>query len=265
MRFLQAGVLLLGALMYVALILFSGDLTSSSNLQWILVIAGAWNLLFLIMTVLVVIDGIRRIRAEKTQELATGVLVVKLAAIPFFVLNFVVLGVLALGGALVFLFGGMVLLVGVAVGIGLTYLAMLSTSVYSWAAIALLRREGVIKPWLAAMYTFFSLVFVLDTVAGVLLFGHARRRPTLALGIVLLSFGVGSAVAGVVIDQTMGWDPDYGVNGFTWISVVGMVILLVAVGVSLLLIPALRREARHLAPAEEGTIASATPDRVLSD
>ena len=253
MRILQAGVMLLGALMYGAVIVFPEAL-SSSNLPWTFVIGGVWNLLLLMATVVVIVDSIQKIRAKKTQQLATDVLVVKLAAIPFFVLNFVVLANLTVLGLGLIIFGGMVLWVVVAIGAGLTYMVVLSTSVYAWAAIVQIRRDGIIKPWLAVLYAILSLVFVTDTATGILLFGHGRRRPKLALVIVLLSFGLGLAGVGLGLDLSF---------GFGWISVAGIVALLAAIVVGVVLLPALRRESGRLAPPGGITTGEVTPDRVL--
>ena len=200
-RFVQAGVLLLGAVMYALVIAFAGELSKAGNAHLTFFIVGGWNTLVFAVTALAVVDGVRKVRTGRTRELATGALLVKLAAIPFFVLNFIVLGVLALGGMVVFILGGVVLLFAVWIGIGLTYLTMLSTSVYSWAAIARLRREKTIGTGLAALYTILSFGFVTDTATGVLLFGHSRRRPGLALVIVLVTVGAVLAVPGLLIND----------------------------------------------------------------
>jgi hypothetical protein len=243
--------MLLGALMWVAIGAFGSNLATNTDIQWFLVIAGAWNLLLIIVTivvVVVVVDSIRKIRAKKTQLLATDVLVVKLAAIPFFALNFVALLMLTIFGAGMFLFGGLVLWVVAGVGIGLTYLAILSTSVYAWAAIAQLRREGIIKPWLAVLCAILSLIPVTDTATGVLLFGQARRRPMLALVIVMLSFALtfASVVLGLYsyFNQLGGGGSALWMYGFGWIGIVGVVALLAAMVGTVALLPALRREAR---------------------
>jgi hypothetical protein len=201
---IQAGTLILGSAMYALLIAFTSQLTTADNIWLTLVVAGVWITLVCVVTALVVVDAVAKIRAGQTWDLASDGLVVKLVSIPFFLLNFAVLSVLGLMGALIFIFGGFVLLFASWVGIGLTYLTMLSTSVYVWATIARLRRDRVIGTGLAVLYTLFTFIFVTDIVAAILLFGHSRRRPGLALVIVMLALGVILTVAGLLSPDLSG-------------------------------------------------------------
>jgi hypothetical protein len=70
---------------------------------------------------------------------------------------------------------GIALIFVVLISVVLTYLAMVSTSVYGWASVRALRREGRISRGLAVLYSLLLLVFVADIVAGILLFAHSRR------------------------------------------------------------------------------------------
>ena len=271
-RFVQPAVLLIGAAMYIAVIAFSFQLSRGDTVQWNLVIVGAWNLLLLAATVIAIVDGVRGIRARKTRRLATDVLVVKLAAIPFFVLNYFVLAFLFIGGGAIFLFGGFVLWGAAAIGTGLTYLALLSTSVYAWAAIAQLRGERVIGTGLTIAYVIMSLVFVTDIVAGVLLFGHARRRPRLALVVLLLSVGLVVIAFGLV-----GLFGGFGYVPFQYPSEVDpiaiVVIILFSVGLAVI-VPTiivsvarrstLRDERQRAAVAVRTSTESDTSDRVFA-
>ena len=242
--------MLLGAGIYVASLSVSGQWDFSDYQPLVLPVAGGWNLLLLVVTIMVIVDSIRKLRANETKQLAIGAFLVKLAAIPFFALNFVVLALLFVTGGLIFVVGGMALWVVVVIGSGLTYLAMLSTSVYAWAAIAQLRRERTIGTGLAVLYTLLSLVFVGDIATGILLFGHYRRRPRLALVIVLLAFGLVMAVAGVGIGLAL-FDPDPATAPYILTcSVVGGAALLVSIAISVVLIPGVRREARQAALAD---------------
>ena len=253
--------MLLGAGMYAAVILVSpfafGEWTLTEYQPLVLPVAGGWNLLLLVVTVIVIVDSVRKIRAKKTKQLVTDAFVVKLVAIPFFALNYVVLAFLFIGGAVFIIFGGLVLWVVVAIGSGLTYLAMLSTSVYAWAAIAQLRRERIIGTGLAVLYTLLSLVFVTDIATGILLLGHYRRRPILALVIVLLSFGLILGGIGLWIGLETGFSFDTSQGHYGGISgVVGGAALLVSIAVSVVLMPALRREARRPALADAASSAA---------
>jgi hypothetical protein len=267
-RYVQAGALLLGAVMYVVVMNTVEQLSTASNVQWYLVIAGGWNLLLLVVTVIVIVDSIRKVRAKKTRTLATDSFVVKLASIPFFVLNYVVLVVLFVGGAAIFLFGGMVLWVAVAIGSGLTYLAMLSTSIYVWAAIAQLRRERIIGTGLTILYAILSLIFVTDIAAGIMLFGHSRRRPRLALVVVLLSTGLAMITLGLLFMLgIVGFvsEPKYDPYMSVWISfvVAGIVVVLATAIVSVVKRSTLKLEAQRAALAR--TTQSATSVQVLAD
>lgn len=181
MRYVHAAVPVLGALLYLGLFLgwFS---TESGDLSWQLIIG--WNGLLLVTTILAIIDGIMKVRAGRMRELATGVFLGKLAAIPFFVINFIVLALGGLAGTLLLFVRGIGLpfLIIVAIGAALTYLTMLCTSVYGWAAIARLRRDGAIGRPLAAVYAVLLLVFVADIAVGIALYVHYRleRRKQLS-------------------------------------------------------------------------------------
>lgn len=87
-----------------------------------------WNILLLIVTILVIVDSVKKVRQGKTDVLATDVFVVKLVAIPFFVVNFAVMATFGLGGSLILIFGGVILLAIAITSIGLTYIAMLSVA-----------------------------------------------------------------------------------------------------------------------------------------
>jgi hypothetical protein len=89
MRFVQAGVLLLGAAIYVFFLLnvantdIAAELADATGPIFI-----GWNVALLVAAGLAIIDSVIKVRKGKTAQLATGVFVVKLAAIPFFVINF---------------------------------------------------------------------------------------------------------------------------------------------------------------------------------
>jgi hypothetical protein len=261
-RLLQAGLMVLGALGYIAIIVltYASAWHPLSHPEWAFIIGGVWLLLLVAVSAVVIVDSVQKVRSRKTRQLATDALVVKLVAIPFFVLNFVLIAILFIGGATMFHFGLMVLWVPAAIGFGLTYPAMLSTSIYSWAAIAQLRREGILKTWQAVLYAILSLSYVTDVAAAVLLFGHARRRPTRALVIVMLSFGLLLAALAIVdsVGRSLTYDDTFG-----WMLVPGILALLTAIVVSIVLIPALRRESGRLAGTDGVTTEDVMPDRVL--
>jgi len=189
MRFVQPAVVLLGVPTYLGVFAILGSEGGTDEQVWLLTIAGAWNLVMLVATVVALVDSIRRVRAGKTRQLALDAMIVKLASIPFFLVNFAVL-VLVFNVSLRFIMIGPVFWAIIAVGIVLTYLTMLSTSIPAWATITQLRRERVIGTGLTVLYVILSLLFVTDIAVGVLLFGHSRRRPRLALVWLLVGTGV---------------------------------------------------------------------------
>jgi hypothetical protein len=272
-RFVQPVVLLLGVAMYIVVIaIFQADGGPGDDL-WFLVIAGAWNLVILVATVIAIVDSVLKIRAKRTEELAVDAMVVKLASIPFFLINFAVL-VFALNASIVLIFIGPILWTVIAIGTGLTYLTMLSTSVYVWATITRLRRERAIGTGLTVLYMILSLLFVTDIAAGVLLFGHSRRRPRLALAWLLLGTGVAMIVVGV-LDSFFGFldfvFPVVGeigfVSGIDWLEwgipvVAGSVVILVTGIVAVVRRSALRLEAQRAATAVDASTESDTSDLV---
>jgi hypothetical protein len=236
---------------------------------WILVIVGTWHLLILIATVIAVVDSVRRIRARKTRQLAVDAMVVKLASIPFFVVNFFVLTI-SFNAGVVLIWMGPILWTVVAIGSVLTYLAMLSTSVYAWAAITQLRRERIIGTGLTVLYTILSFLFITDIAAGVLLFGHSRRMPRLALMWLLLGSGIAMIVVGV-LDFFFGFlaflVPELGFYGVDWLDwsipiAVGIVVILVTGIVAVARRSALRLEAQRAAIAVHASTESNTSDLV---
>jgi hypothetical protein len=127
-------------------------------------------------------------------------MVAKLVAVPFFLLNFAFLFFLFEAGLVTAWMGiGFIAWIVVAIAAGMTYLTMLSTSVYVWATIAQLRKQRIIGTGLTVLYAILSLLFVADIAAGVLVFAHSRRRPR--LGVVWLFIGTGIALVALGILQ----------------------------------------------------------------
>lgn len=257
MRWLQAGTFAVGLVMYVLVFTFSDQLSSATYLHLNFFIVGYWNTILIVVTALVIRDSIRRVRSGQTRALATDALVVKLAAIPFFVLNFVTLAYLNIGGIGILIFGGVVLLFAAWVGSILTYLALLSTSVYTWAAIAGLRRDRTIGTGLAVLYTLLSLIFVTDVAAAALLFGHSRKRPGRALVVVLLTLGALLMLPAYLFQ----YDPDEMLGGLSWLfafPVIGAVVILGTVAGAVAHTVMLRRRKRDALVAAETNPADLT-------
>jgi hypothetical protein len=255
MKLVQPIVLVVGAVMYVVIFVFIDHLNDADTVQWNFVIAGAWNVLLLTATIISIVDSFRMLRAGETRELATSALVVKLASIPFFVLNYLMLAFLFIGGGVILLFGGFVLWIAVAIGSGLTYLALLSTSIYTWAAIAQLRRDKIIGTPLTVLYMILSLVYLTDIAAAVMVFGHYRRRPRLALVVMLLVFGLLVLTVGILIfsvDPTLVdvFVPALG-TGFV-VAVVGLTVILTTGIITFVQRASMRAEAQRATLAHAG-------------
>lgn len=243
--------MLLGAVIWVLVVIYLVQVGSGDGLWVIPVAVIGWNILLVVATILVIIDSARKIRAGKTRELATDIFVVKIAAIPFFLINFAVLFMVAVVGVAALVAGGIVLVAFVPLEITLTYIAMVATSFYGWASIARLRRDRVISTGLVVLYSILLLVFVTDIVAGILLFGHSRRRPGLALAVVLLVLGVALAVPGFLID------------GLVWLGVAGVVVVVATIVVGFIRTSRLRRRVEELSPTDDEVAVAAAEAAVV--
>jgi glutamate mutase epsilon subunit len=136
----------------------------------------AWNVALMIVTVLVIVDAVRKVRSGQAVRLTTGVFMVKLAAILYFIANFALLTLITVSSALTVIFGGFVGLAAVAGATVLTYLTMATTSIYGWASVRALHRDRRIGSAQAAIYAVLLCIFVLDVLGGILLFAEARRK-----------------------------------------------------------------------------------------
>jgi hypothetical protein len=260
MRFVQPAVLVLGAAMYIAFAEFARNYDENSspsgpdNIQLIAIVAG-WILVLLLAAIVATINAVRRVRARKTQQLAVDALLVKLASIPFFLINFAALMFVFVIGTALF-FGAFPLVwTVVGVGIGLTYLTMLSSSIPTWATIGQLRRERVIGTGLTVLYAILSLIFVTDIAASVLLFGHSRRRPRLALVWLFLSFGFATIAVGILVFTFARW---WGYSDISWLvwgmpAAIGIAVILFTAIVSVMRRSSLRIETQAARAARAST------------
>ena len=258
MRFVQAGVMILGAIGYVlipiAVVWAAPALSESSGpeapLYILIAVVVVWNLVLLTVTVLVIVDSVKKIRSGRTRELASGVLLVKLAAIPFYLINFALLllvafGVLALSLRIIGILLLPFVIPIVIAGVILTYLLLLSTSIYGFAAIARLRRERSIGTGLTVLYALLLLVFVVDIAAAVMVFGHSRRRAGTALVVLLLTAG-----AVLVAIWAALFDPDGGFDARAWIGIGGAAMIVGTIVITLLR----RARLRSRQPSVEGVV-----------
>jgi hypothetical protein len=258
--------MLLGPVFYVFAINPPFEVESEHFVIFILAAFVGWNLLLIVATVLVIIDSVLKIRSGKTRALATDVFVVKLAAIPFFLFNFGLLALLGVMGAAFWFKGGVIILAFVPLEIALTYLAMLSTSVYGWASIARLRRDRVIGTGLTVLYSFLLLIFVTDIVVAILLFGHSRRRPGVALALVFLVLGAALAAVPLLLTDGMGWLGLPGAvvfEGVEWFGIAGLVVIVATIVVGLIRNSRLRRRVAEAGPPEDDVAVAAVEGSIV--
>ena len=117
-RWMLVGVLLLGVALDLIMVAAGQQVQQLVGVsdehvldQLFLPVWAGWVVLYVIAAVVVLVDAIRRVRRHDLDGLQRATTVVKLGAIPFFVVNFVLLGVgglvasmMAVGGILVVLF-----------------------------------------------------------------------------------------------------------------------------------------------------------------
>lgn len=246
MRFVQATVLMIGAAMYVFVFYYvSQDINGPNDLWALAIMIGSWNLLMLVSTIVAIVDSVKRLRSRTPARLAVNALVVKLASIPFFLLNFAALA-FTFNASIVLIFIGPVLWAVIAIGVCLTYLSLLSTSVYALAATMQLRRERKISNGLTVLYTILSFLFVTDIAAAVMLFGHSRRRPRLALVWILTGTGIAMILLGVLDYHFLFLEGIFALlssSNFGWLEWAGPIAIGIGVILATAIVSVVRRSA----------------------
>jgi hypothetical protein len=262
--------------MYIAVFAIGLLFFEVSGVPWSILAFAVWNLLVLTATILAIVDAVRKARARETQQLATDEFRVKLVSIPFFILNFIAVAYLLFGGAVAIVFADPLVLAAGVTGIVLTYVTMLTTSIYLWGTIAQLRRDRIIGTGLTVLYTIMSLIFVTDIAAGVLVFAHARRRPRVAIIVLVIVVGLATIAFGILghfgtlsfINSDDGYYPgrpypDPIVGVWIGVAIAGFLMILGTVLISVIRRSALRNEAQRAALAFAESTESDTSGRVL--
>jgi hypothetical protein len=158
----------LGALLLIGLIY---ELPAMS------VLLVGWLLVYFVVAGFVVADAIRLRRRGDLDALQASANVVKIAAIPFFVLNFVALTriVFHVGSDDRDNFGLRGFLIAV-LFVVLTYLAMLPTSAYTVGCLTLMRKEDRIGGLFYGLHLILQFLFVTDIVGAMVVIEVARNR-----------------------------------------------------------------------------------------
>lgn len=184
-RLIYAGVLLAGPVLFVLFVKFGPPAYTSDPADdvWFYSLI-AWLLAMIAGPVIGLVDAVRKFAIGDADGLRKGAITIKLAGIPLFVTNFV----LVAGIALFFQFlasmwaGGAVLAVlnwaGVGLMVGLTYLVMLPTSAYGWACLIWLRRHNTITNTFLVANALLHAIFVVDIISSLIV--AAKVRETLA-------------------------------------------------------------------------------------
>lgn len=173
MRYVLGGALLLAAFGIVLPLvidiraLIRADDGDGSYLTVMLV---GWTVLYVIAAGVAVWDTVRMVRRHDLDGLRRAALFTKLAGIPFFVMNFVILGFIV--QSMVFFGLGVIL---APFFVTWTYLVMLPTSVYGIGCLVALRRVPAVSPRFFAGHLVLHLLFVVDILSSLLVSGRARR------------------------------------------------------------------------------------------
>ncbi|MET7278316.1 hypothetical protein ABZS29_08810 [Kribbella sp. NPDC005582] len=157
-----------GTLLMVALI---------EELPAVPVVLGGWLVGCFVVGGVVVADALRLRRREDLDGLQRSANVVKVAAVPFFLVNFVALArvVLHVGAGDRQHFGLRGFLTAV-LFVVLTYLVMLTTSAYSIGCLAVMRQNGQIGPGFFGLHLILQFLFVADVVSAIVVIEVARNR-----------------------------------------------------------------------------------------
>jgi hypothetical protein len=134
----------------------------------------AWIVSLALSIVLQVIDAAILLRRSDFYRLVRSMMVIKAAAIPYFIVNFVVLAAF------------MVILIGGSRGVGiiliwvpfaLTYVVFLPTSIYSFATLLFAHRYHLVGTAGFVLHVILQAVFVLDLLSTAILWVKNRHYP----------------------------------------------------------------------------------------
>lgn len=174
MRYLLGGTLLLGAFGIVLPVLIDLPallrLSEDSGGDYLLVMIAAWTVIYLVAAVLTIRDAVRLVRHGDVRGLRRGALFTKLAGIPFFVLNFLILGLIV--QSLLFFGVGFVL---APFFVAWTYLVMLPTSAYGLGLLMVLRRGPGVSSTFFGLHVALHLLFVVDIISSLVVCARSGR------------------------------------------------------------------------------------------
>jgi hypothetical protein len=175
----------------------------SGELAVVFAVLGVWLAIYLLLACVVVFDAVRLSRRRDLGALQQSANLVKLGAVPFFVLNFVALAEtvavvgahdsdrLGLDGILL----GLLFMV-------LTYVVMLPTSAYGVAILVLLRKDDRIGRAFFGINLTLHFLFVVDVLSTIVvvelarsILGAVREPGAFSRNLLTVVLAIGSAVA----------------------------------------------------------------------
>lgn len=171
-RYLLGSMLLVGLALVVTVTMTIGQAEDPPRVdELVLPVFAAWTAGYLVIAVVTLVDARAMHRRDDLDGLRRATRVVKLMGIPFFVINFVLLGLAVFVG----MFAHGIGIVLAPVFVAWTYLLMLPTSIYGIACLVLMRRLGAASSGYVALNTVLHLVFVVDIVSTLIVARDAGR------------------------------------------------------------------------------------------
>lgn len=179
-----------------------------------------WAVIYFVVGGLVVADAIRLRRGGQLDALQASANVVKIAEIPFFVLNFVALSrvVIHVGSDDRDNFGLRGFLVAL-LFVVLTYLVLLPTSAYPVACLAVLRKDERIGRVFYGLHLILQFLFVTDVVGAMVVIEVARNRLGTARPPGVVSRYLLTGVLAVASILGAIWVLEYFASVFGWYAV----------------------------------------------
>jgi len=236
-----------GTLLMVALI---------EELPAVPVVLGGWLVGCFVVGGVVVADALRLRRRGDLDGLQRSANVVKVAAVPFFLVNFVALArvVLHVGAGDREHFGLRGFLTAV-LFVVLTYLVMLTTSAYSVGCLAVLRQDGQIGRGFFGLHLILQFLFVTDVVSAIVVIEVARnrlgtaRRPGLLsrhllTGVLLVSSALAAIWLVMLAADYLDWYSLFDGDWFWYLGYVPLLAFLILVVVPIVPLVAFRTAVR---------------------
>ena len=134
----------------------------------------AWIALLVLSVILLIVDAALLLRRSNFHRLVRSMLEVKLAAIPYFIVNFLILAAVMVGVIVGSRGFGIIL---VWVPFALTYVVFLPTSIYSFAVLLFAHRYHLLRSGGFVVHVLLQFVFVLDLLGTATLWAKCRRYP----------------------------------------------------------------------------------------